>query len=155
MVRSSRTQRRCVASNATVATAPSRPCDGHRRWLVEEQERLQRLVRTIDRTIEGITDGGEMVAEAMFEGFEHNRYAAEARERWGDEAVDAPYVTGWSPADADNARTGYERVHEGLTPLLDRARREPGEALLPDGLPQSRHLAEVRVRDLVRRPPRT
>lgn len=51
---------------------PSRPCDGHRRWLVEEQERLQRLVRTIDRTIEGITDGGEMVAEAMFEGFEHN-----------------------------------------------------------------------------------
>lgn len=37
----------------------------------------------------------------MFEGFEHNPYEAEARKRWGDEAVDASYqrLKGWSAAD--------------------------------------------------------
>ena len=45
---------------------------------------------------------------------------SEARQRWGDDAVDASYqrMKGWSPADADKARTGYSRVHEGLAPLL-------------------------------------
>ncbi len=92
----------------------------HRCRLIEEQERLRRLVRTIDRTIDHIQEGGEMTAETMFDGFEHNPYEAEARERWGGEAVDASYerMKGWSPADADRARTGYGRVHEGLAPLL-------------------------------------
>jgi hypothetical protein len=30
-----------------------------------------------------------MKPEKVFEGFEHNPYEAEARERWGDEQVDA------------------------------------------------------------------
>ncbi len=57
----------------------------------------------------------------MFEGFEHNPYEAEARERYGDEAVDesCARMKGWSAADAAKARTGYGRVHEGLAPLLD------------------------------------
>jgi len=48
------------------------------------------------------------------------RTLAEARERWGDEAVDALYerTKGLSPADADEVRTGYSRVHGGLAELL-------------------------------------
>jgi DNA-binding transcriptional MerR regulator len=92
----------------------------HREWLLAERGRLARLARTVQRTIESIEEGGEMAAETMFEGFEHNPYEAEARERWGDEAVDASYerIKGWTPADAEKARTGYERVHSGLAPLL-------------------------------------
>lgn len=92
----------------------------HRRWLADEQKRLGRLVRTVDRTIDNVEKGGEMAPEAMFEGFERNPYEAEARERWGDEAVEASYerMKGWSPDDAEKARTGYGRVHEGLSPLL-------------------------------------
>ena len=92
----------------------------HREWLLAERGRLARLARTVERTIESVEDGGEMAAEKMFEGFEHNPYEAEARERWGDEAVDASYerMKGWSAADAEKARTGYERVHSGLAPLL-------------------------------------
>jgi len=92
----------------------------HRRRLVEEQERLQRLVHTVDRTIDDVQEGRQMSTETMFEGFEHNPYEAEARQRWGDEAVDASYerMKGWSAADADKASTGYGRVHEGLAPLL-------------------------------------
>ena len=92
----------------------------HRDWLVEERRRLARLVRTVEATIETLEKGEEMAAEELFEGFEHDPYEAEARERWGEEAVDASYerMTGWTPADAEKARTGYATVHEGLAPLL-------------------------------------
>jgi DNA-binding transcriptional MerR regulator len=92
----------------------------HRRRLIEEQERLRRQLRTIDRTIDEMQEGGNMTADTMFDGFEHNPYEAEARQRWGDEAVDASYerMKGWTPADADKARAGYGRVHDGLAELL-------------------------------------
>ncbi|CAN5626901.1 MerR family transcriptional regulator [soil metagenome] len=92
----------------------------HRRWLSEEHDRLGRLLHTIDSTIDDIERGVEMVATTMFEGFEHNPYEAEARERWGDEAVDASYerMKGWSASDAAKAQMGYGRVHEGLARSL-------------------------------------
>ena len=92
----------------------------HREWLLAERARLARLARTVERTIESMQEGGEMAAEKMFEGFEHNPYEAEARERWGDEAVDASYerMRGWTPADAEKARTGPQQVHSGLAALL-------------------------------------
>jgi DNA-binding transcriptional MerR regulator len=91
----------------------------HKEWLLREQLRLGRLIHTVDATIENVRKGGEMTPEKVFEGFEHNPYEAEARERWGDEAVDAGYerMRGWSEADAEKARTGYPRVHEGIAAL--------------------------------------
>lgn len=92
----------------------------HREWLLAERERLDRQLTTVERTIENVERGTEMPASELFEGFEHNPYEAEARERWGDEAVDASYerMKGWTPADAEQARTGYAKVHQGLAPLL-------------------------------------
>jgi DNA-binding transcriptional MerR regulator len=91
----------------------------HRGWLLEERTRLARLCRTVDRTIESLEEGGEMPAETMFSGFERNPYEAEARERWGDEAVDASYerLRNLGADDAELARTGFDRVHTGLAPL--------------------------------------
>jgi MerR family transcriptional regulator, thiopeptide resistance regulator len=108
----------------------------HREWLLVERRRLGRLVRTVEATITSIEEGGEMAAEKIFEGFEHNPYEAEARERWGDEVVDASKrrMQGWSGEEAEQARTGYTRVHEGLAPLL------------ADGVP----VDDPRVQELVR-----
>jgi DNA-binding transcriptional MerR regulator len=91
----------------------------HKEWLQREQLRLGQLIRTVDTTIDNVRKGGEMTPDKVFEGFEHNPYEAEARERWGDEAVDASYerMRGWSEADAEKARTGYTRVHEGMAAL--------------------------------------
>ncbi|MEV7226919.1 MULTISPECIES: MerR family transcriptional regulator [Polymorphospora] len=91
----------------------------HRDWLVRERGRLDRLIRTVDSTIGNVQEGREMTPRKVFEGFESNPYEAEARERWGDAAVDAAdeRMQGWSAADAEKARTGYVRVHEGLAPL--------------------------------------
>jgi DNA-binding transcriptional MerR regulator len=91
----------------------------HEQWLEGERERLGTLLRTVRATIDGIEKGTDMDPTALFEGFE-NPYEHEARQRWGDEAVDASYerLRGLSPADAERARTGFTRVHEGLAPLL-------------------------------------
>jgi DNA-binding transcriptional MerR regulator len=105
-------QRRSSASTVAVLRR-------HRGWLIEERRRLDRLVNTVDSTIDTISRGEEMTAAKMFEGFEHNPYEAEARQRWGDEAVDESYrrLRGLSAADAERARTGYPEVHRGLAPL--------------------------------------
>ncbi|MDG4829168.1 TipAS antibiotic-recognition domain-containing protein [Solwaraspora sp. WMMD1047] len=91
----------------------------HRDWLVRERDRLDRLVHTVDTTICNIQEGREMTPRKVFAGFETNPYEAEARQRWGDAAVDAAdqRMQGWSDDDAEQARTGYVRVHEGLAPL--------------------------------------
>lgn len=57
--------------------------------------------------------------ETLPEGFRENPHEAEARQRWGDETVEATKarMRSWSASDADMARTGYQRVHDGLAPL--------------------------------------
>jgi DNA-binding transcriptional MerR regulator len=92
----------------------------HQEWLEAERGRLARLARTVQTTIDSLEGGREMAAETMFEGFEHNPYEQEARERWGDEAVDASYqrMRDWTPAQAELAKTGFTRVHSGLAALL-------------------------------------
>lgn len=109
-----------VLAQPTPATTVA-ALSSHRDWLVEERRRLARLIRTVETTIETIEKGEDMPREEIFQGFEHNPYEAEARERWGDGAVDASKerIKGWSEADAERARTGLDRAHEGLTPLLD------------------------------------
>lgn len=92
----------------------------HRDRLEDERGRLARLVRTVESTIESIEGGDDMTAESMFEGFEHNPYEAEARERWGDDVVDESWrrLRGLNDDDAELARTGFDQVHAGLAPLL-------------------------------------
>lgn len=92
----------------------------HRDRLVGERDRLARLVRTVEDTIESIEGGADMAAETLFEGFEHAPYEAEARERWGDEAVDESWrnLRALRGEDADLARNGFQRVHAALAPLL-------------------------------------
>ena len=57
--------------------------------LTAERDRYARLARTVASTIDSIEKGTTMTNEQLFEGFEHKRYEPEARERWGDEAVDS------------------------------------------------------------------
>ncbi len=93
----------------------------HHKWLLTERARFGRLARTVQATIDMIENGADMTAERLFDGFEHNPYEDEARERYGDEVVDASYarMRSWSPDAAEQAKSGYGTVHEGLVPLRD------------------------------------
>lgn len=60
----------------------------HLAALTAERDRFTRLVTTVSRTIESLEKGTAMTADEMLDGFAHKQYDAEARERWGDAAVD-------------------------------------------------------------------
>ncbi|UFJ40338.1 MerR family transcriptional regulator [Brevibacillus humidisoli] len=61
-----------------------------RNMLLEKRSQLDKMIATIDKTIRHMKGEIQMTNEEKFEGFDfrHNPYEQEARERWGDEAVD-------------------------------------------------------------------
>lgn len=91
----------------------------HRDWLLTERDRVDRLVATVSNTMTHLEKGGTMSAKAMFDGFETNPYEAEARARWGDQAIDDSYarMRGWSPDQAEQARKGLDQARERLARL--------------------------------------
>lgn len=60
--------------------------EGHARELERERDRLDAVAASVRDTISMIEEGGELVAEKMFEGFDHTRYREEVEQRWGSEA---------------------------------------------------------------------
>lgn len=60
----------------------------HLERLLQERDRLDRLATTVRRTIHDLEKGRTMTAEEIFDGFDHREHEAEARERWGEDAVD-------------------------------------------------------------------
>lgn len=109
----------------------------HRAALLAERDRLDRLARTVAATIESLEGGTAMPAEEMYEGFDHRRYEAEARERWGDAAVDRG-TRAWEELSADERAT-HQREGEAVSTGL--------AALLAAGTP----VTDPAVRDLVAR----
>lgn len=64
----------------------------HLDQLRTQQRRLERQMRSVERTITAMTTGGPIMAEEMFDGFDHTQHEQEVRERWGDRA--------WESSDA-------------------------------------------------------
>jgi DNA-binding transcriptional MerR regulator len=58
----------------------------HLDWLQQEQERLARQIASVRQTMEALKNGGRIMAEHMFDGFDHTRYKDEVEERWGKDA---------------------------------------------------------------------
>lgn len=63
----------------------------HRKMLLEKRERLDAMIETVEKTIKHAKGEIEMTNAEKFKGFDFsggNPYEQEARERWGDAAVD-------------------------------------------------------------------
>lgn len=62
----------------------------HHKMLVEKRRRLDQVIATVQRTIQHTRGEIKMSNKEKFQGFDfsHNPYEQEARERWGDQAVD-------------------------------------------------------------------
>ena len=58
----------------------------HLRWLRGEKERLDRQIASVERTILTMEEGEQLMAEEMFDGFDHTEHRAEVEERWGAQA---------------------------------------------------------------------
>src|SRR6478752_5276995 len=60
----------------------------HRKWLLAERDRLDRMARTVGATISALQQGDAMSGEEIFRDFDTNPYEVEARQRWGDQSVE-------------------------------------------------------------------
>lgn len=91
----------------------------HHDRLLADADRLLRLADTVEKTIIERTGGTIMSAEKLFDGFRNDEYAAEARERWGDQAVAAQErAAGWDDATAAEVRDEGEAIHRRLAEAL-------------------------------------
>ncbi|MDQ0849009.1 DNA-binding transcriptional MerR regulator [Arthrobacter sp. B3I9] len=61
----------------------------HLAWLRKEQDRLARQIASVEQTIQSVKEGEGIMAEKMFDGFDHTQYKEEVEERWGKDAYAA------------------------------------------------------------------
>jgi MerR family transcriptional regulator, thiopeptide resistance regulator len=61
----------------------------HLAWLQAERERLARQIASVESTIHAVEEGEQIVAERMFDGFDHTQYKDEVEQRWGKDAYAA------------------------------------------------------------------
>ncbi len=100
---------------------PAEALRAHRRLLVKERDRLDRLVDTVDRTLADLEGGEDMQEhpEQWFTGFDaetQRAYEAEARQRWGDTVVEdsKARMAGCSRDDVTALEAEAEAVNRGL-----------------------------------------
>lgn len=100
----------------------------HRKMLLHKRNRLDQMLATVEKTIQHMEGGRQMSLKERFAGldFSHNPYEQEARERWGDEAVDR--------ANARLSRLGQEE-QQAIAEKCDAIFRRL--AALRHGLPSS------------------
>lgn len=60
--------------------------ESHRQWLAAERDRIDRQLASVNDTITRIKNGEQIMAETMFDGFDHTQYKDEVEQRWGAEA---------------------------------------------------------------------
>ncbi|MCB5274595.1 HTH-type transcriptional activator TipA [Arthrobacter sp. SO5] len=83
----------------------------HLDWLRQEQDRLARQIASVQHTITAMKAGGKIMAEEMFDGFDHARYKDEVEERWGKDA----YATGnawWNGMSAEQKAAWKQRARQ-------------------------------------------
>lgn len=114
-------------------TEPTGALRRHLEWLQQEQDRLSRQIASVAETIERLEEGEQLMAETMFDGFDHTQYKDEVEERWGKDAYASGdrWWTGMSDAERKSwkdhtARLGEdwaEAAREGLDPTGEEAQK--------------------------------
>lgn len=98
----------------------------HLAYLREEQNRLTRQITSVESTINSLKKGEELMAENMFDGFDHTQHKEEVEARWGKKAyadADSWYRglsdeerTAWQNRAADLGRDWIAAAESGVDP---------------------------------------
>jgi len=99
----------------------------HLRWLQSEKERIDRQIDAVKTTIRKMEGGERLMAEEMFDGFDHTQYREEVEERWGKDAY-AKSDAWWRSMGAEEKRQWFERQRQLGADWMDAANRgvDPG-----------------------------
>lgn len=93
-------------------TDAPRALRGHLAWLRREQNRLARQIASVENTIRGLEEGGEIMAEEMLDGFDHRQYKQEVVERWGADAY--AKSDGWWRSKSEAERKAFQQQHTDI-----------------------------------------
>lgn len=111
----------------------------HLTTLRTEQQRLSRLVATVERTITARENGEPLMADELLDGFDHTTYREEVERRWGADAY-ARSDAWWRGMPDDERASWQER-----TGALNADWAAAAQAGTDPASPQSRALAERHV----------
>jgi DNA-binding transcriptional MerR regulator len=106
----------------------TRALRSHLRQLEGERDRVERQIRSVRRTIETREGGEQLMADEMFDGFDHTQYRDEVEERWGAQA----YAEGdrwWRGLSAGDRRAWKDSAAQLGADWVDAAAR----GIAPDG----------------------
>ena len=97
----------------------------HLEWLAREKERLDRQIAGVEHTIRSLEGGKQLMAEQMFDGFDHTQYQAEVEEKWGADA----YRKGdsWWRSKSKDEQRAYQAQHAEIAADYQTA-RDAGES---------------------------
>ena len=98
----------------------------HLAWLREEQNRLTRQIASVESTIHALEGGETLMAENMFDGFDHTQYKEEVEQRWGAKAyadgdgwwrgLSVEDKAAWQKRVADLGRDWVAAAESGIDP---------------------------------------
>ncbi|MFC7788245.1 MerR family transcriptional regulator [Microbacterium sp. MAHUQ-60] len=103
----------------------------HLDWLRQEQQRLARQIVSVESTITALKERKELMAENMFDGFDHTQYKDEVEQRWGKKAyadsdrwwrgMSDDDRAAWQQRVADLGRDWIAAAESGIDPASDQA----------------------------------
>ncbi|MFJ4045649.1 MerR family transcriptional regulator [Microbacterium sp. NPDC089987] len=122
-----------AGSGAQAEAAQASALETHLAWLRQEQQRMLRQIASVENTIAALREGEEIMAENMFDGFDHTQYKDEVEARWGRKAyadsdrwwrgMGAEERHAWQQRAADLARDWVAAAESGADPASDEAQR--------------------------------
>lgn len=105
--------------------------EAHLDWLRQEQQRLARQIVSVESTITALRERKELMAENMFDGFDHTQYKDEVEQRWGKRAyADSDHWwrgmsdddrAAWQQRVADLGRDWIAAAESGIDPASEQA----------------------------------
>ncbi len=84
----------------------------HLTLLEQERDRITRQIESVRTTLDKSERGEPLMAQEVFDGFDHRRYEQEVTERWG--------ATAWESGDrwwrslSDDEKAGFQRQHTDI-----------------------------------------
>ncbi|MDQ4137678.1 MAG: MerR family transcriptional regulator, partial [Actinomycetota bacterium] len=93
-------------------TGHAEALDAHLEWLRSERDRIDRQIESVRTTIDKLRGGEQLMAEEMFDGFDHTQYKDEVEQRWGKEG----YAGGdrWWRGLSDQRKRDFLDTHAAL-----------------------------------------
>jgi MerR family transcriptional regulator, thiopeptide resistance regulator len=92
----------------------------HLEWLAGEKARLDRQIASVESTLRNLKGGKQLMAEDMFNGFDHTQYKDEVVEKWGADA----YRSGdaWWRSKSKDEQRAYQAQHDAIAADYQKSR---------------------------------